>query len=280
MAAPMTDTAPSGPVQKGDLVLLDYELWSEFGGKRELLDTTRESAAKEAKAETPANALFRPRPQVVGRELFPGSLGKIESSLEGVLVGAEVEKEFAPSDAFGERDPDLVESYSIQKISRLPEMRLEDAQLDLGTVLTIEGRSGRVSLITAGRVKVDFNRPEAGRKVQFKFKVLEKITDPPRVATTVLDMEYGNGEEFPVQVEGAEVTVRLPDRVLFDLNWLVAKSRVIEDLRSLLNVQKITFLEEHKTPAPKAPAAGAPQASETIAADPAPKTEGSPSGNP
>ncbi len=67
MAAPMTDKASPGPVQKGDLVLLDYELWSEFGGKRELLDTTRESAAKEAKAETPANALFRPRPHVVGR---------------------------------------------------------------------------------------------------------------------------------------------------------------------------------------------------------------------
>ena len=280
MAAPMTDKASSGPVQKGDLVLVDYELWSEFGGKRELLDTTRESAAKEAKAETPETALFRPRPHVVGRELFPGSLGKIEAALEGATVGTEAEKEFAPSDAFGERDPDLVESFSIQKISRLPEMRREDAHLDLGTVLTIEGRSGRVSLITAGRVKVDFNRPQAGRKVQFKFKVLEKITDPSRVATTVLDMEYGKGEEFPVQVEGAEVTVRLPDRVLFDFNWLVAKSRVIEDLRSLLKVQKITFLEEHKTPAPKAPAAGASPATPSGAAEAAPKTEAPPSSTP
>ncbi len=272
MAAPMTDKASPGPVQKGDLVLLDYELWSEFGGKRELLDTTRESAAKEAKAETPANALFRPRPHVVGRELFAGSLGKIESALEGVPIGKEVEKEFSPAEAFGERDPDLVESFSIQKISRLPEMRREDAHLDLGTVLTIEGRSGRVSLITAGRVKVDFNRPQAGRKVQFKFQVLEKVTDPPRVATTVLDMEYGKGEEFPVQVEGAEVTIRLPDRVLFDLNWLVAKSRVIEDLRSLLKLQKITFVEEHKTPAPK-PAAGAAAPAAPSAPTDSPKTE-------
>jgi FKBP-type peptidyl-prolyl cis-trans isomerase 2 len=280
VAAPMTDSVPPGAVQKGDLVLLDYELWSEFGGKRELLDTTRESAAKEAKAETPANALFRPRPYVVGRELFPGSLGRIEAALEGVVVGSEAEKEFPPSEAFGERDPDLVESFSIQKISRLPEMRREDSHLDLGTVLTIEGRSGRVSLITAGRVKVDFNRPQAGRKVQFKFKVLEKITDPTKVVTTVLDMEYGKGEEFPVQVEGAEVTIRLPDRVLFDLNWLVAKSRVIEDLRALLKVQKITFVEEHKTPAPKAPPA---EASPGTSAGPSPPVQGAgatPSGAP
>ena len=75
-----------------------------------------------------------------------------------------------------------------------------------------------------------------------------------------------------MQVEGAEVTIRLPDRVLFDLNWLVAKSRVIEDLRSLLKVQKITFLEEHKTPAPKPPAGAAAPAAPSAPTD-SPKTE-------
>ncbi len=251
MGASMSDSGPAPTVAKGDLIRLDYELWGEFGGKRELLDTTLESAAKAAHADAPANVEFRPRAFVVGKELFPGSVGKIEGALEGAKVGDEVVRKFAAGDAFGERDPELVESFSTQRIYRLPEMRREDAHLDLGTVLNIGGRSGRVSLITAGRVKVDFNRPQAGRQVEFKFKVLEKVSEPSHVVTTVLDMEYGKGSEFDVKVQGDEVSVGLPDRALFDLNWLVAKARVVEDLRALLKVQKVSFTEEHKTPAPK-----------------------------
>ena len=93
-------------------------------------------------------------------------------------MGEELEKEFTPADAFGERDPNLIELFSMHQISRLPEMRRDNAHLDIGTVLTIEGRRGRIVSLTQARVRVDFNPPFAGRKVRGKFKVTEQIADP------------------------------------------------------------------------------------------------------
>ena len=65
----------------------------------------------------------------------------------------------------------------MHEISRLPEMRRDDAHLDVGTTLTIKGRRGRVVSLTAARVRVDFNPPFAGRKVTGKFRLDKRITE-------------------------------------------------------------------------------------------------------
>src|SRR5579859_8079225 len=171
----MSNHAEPGVTKSGDLVLLDYELWAEGAGKTELVDTTREEVAQAAKITVPEGHKFAPKPHLVGGDYFPGG---IENSLVGQKLGSEWEKEFAPADAFGERDPKLIELFSMHEISRLPEMRREDAELDVGTVLTINGRRGRVVTLTAARVRVDFNPAFAGRKVRGKFKLLTAVTAP------------------------------------------------------------------------------------------------------
>jgi len=246
--SPEAHHGSTSPVtEKGDLVRLEFDLWSEIGGKSELLDTTHEEVAQKENAKTEGRT-WGPRPHEVGGEYFPGG---IENALVGLTVGEEVAREFAPADAFGERDPNLIELFSMHEIQRLPEMRREDAHLDIGTTVTIEGRRGRVVSLTAARVRVDFNPPFAGRKVRGTFKVLERIADPSEQALAVVELQYGRSGEFHVEVHEKSVTLKVPDRSKFDIAWMAAKPRVIDRLRSHLHPQTIKVVEEYVTPAPE-----------------------------
>lgn len=247
----------------GDLVRLDYDLWAEVGGRTELVDTTHQEVAQEAKVPETTGHVWGPRPHLIGGEYFPTG---VENSLVGVAVGEEVEKEFTPADAFGERDPNLIELFSMHQISRLPEMRREDAHLDVGTVLTIEGRRGRVVSLTQARVRVDFNPPFAGRKVRGKFKVTEQITEPADQVRAIVELHYGRSSEFEVELKEHVVSLKLPERSKFDINWLAAKPRVIDRIRSQVHPTSVRVIEEYVTPVPakeaEKPAEATPAASE------------------
>jgi FKBP-type peptidyl-prolyl cis-trans isomerase 2 len=262
----------------GELVLLDYDLWAETGGKWELIDTTRASVAQSEHFETPAGYEFGARPHLLGGDEFPAAL---ESAIRDSAVGKEVEREFAPAEAFGEKDPKLIELFSMHEIERLPEMRKDDAELHLGTILTIHGRRGRVVTYTAARVRVDFNPPFSGRKIRAKWTVIEPISEPVAKARALVELTYGRGKDFGVHFHEKVLTLTLPDRSKFDLVWhSAAKARLIERLRSQLHPTMIRYLEEYATPAEAAPAeakkpkaaAGAARAEkETKAAAPEPE---------
>ncbi|MCI4321402.1 MAG: hypothetical protein L3K05_03755 [Thermoplasmata archaeon] len=235
------------PAKDGDIVLLEHELWSEMGGRTELVDTTKEDVARDAKIPIPDGTTFGARAHLLGGDEFPSA---IEKAIVGAKVGEEVEREFAPAEAFGERDPKLIELFSMHEISRLPEMRREDAELDVGTVLTIGGRRGRVVSLTAARVRVDFNPPLAGRKIRAKFRVLERVSDPADQAKAFIELGYGRSKEFDVTFEEKVVTIRVPERSKFDFNWMAAKPRVIDRIRTHLKPHSIRVVEEYVTPTP------------------------------
>jgi FKBP-type peptidyl-prolyl cis-trans isomerase SlyD len=250
-----------GVTQSGDLVRLDYDLWSEIGDRTELLDTTHEEVAQKEKVAGTEGRTWGPRPHQIGGDYFPAG---IENALVGLTVGEEVRREFTPADAFGERDPKLIELFSMHEIERLPEMRRDDAHLDVGTVLTIEGRRGRVVSMTAARVRVDFNPPFAGRKVKATFRVIERIIDPVAQVRAILELQYGRSGEFHVERHDKSLTLKLPERSKFDLGWMAAKPRVIDRIRSYLHPENIRIVEEYVTPIPEktaeAPPAEAPAA--------------------
>jgi FKBP-type peptidyl-prolyl cis-trans isomerase 2 len=243
------ETAPAhGVTKSGEMVRLDYDLWAEGGARTDLVDTTHLEVAQEAKVAVTEGQHWGPRPHLIGGEYFPGA---IEAALTGVKVGEDFEREFAPAEAFGERDPKLIELYSMHEISRLPEMRREDAHLDVGTVLTIEGRRGRVVTLTAARVRVDFNPPFAGRKVRGKFKIVDRITEPAEQVRGILELLYGRGSEFHIETYEETITLQIPDRSKFDISWMAAKPRIVDRLRSQLHPESIRIVEEYVTPTPE-----------------------------
>jgi len=235
----------------GDLVRLEYDLWAEGGGRTDLIDTTHQEVAQEAKVAESTGQVWGPRPHQIGGEYFPTG---VENSLIGLGVGQELEKEFSPADSFGERDPKLIELYSMHEISRLPEMRRDDAHLDLGTVLTIEGRRGRVVTLTQARVRVDFNPPFAGKKIRGKFKVIEQVTEPVDQVKAIVELQYGRSSEFKVEVHDKVVTLHVPERSKFDISWMAAKPRVIDRIRTHVHPHSVRVVEEYVTPAAEKPA--------------------------
>ncbi|HXQ48612.1 MAG TPA: hypothetical protein VN842_02380 [Thermoplasmata archaeon] len=257
---PSETTKHHGVAQPGHLVRLDYDLWAEGGGRSDLIDTTHEEVAQTANVPSTPGTAWGPRPHLVGGDYFPTG---IENALTGLKVGEEVEKEFTPADAFGERDPNLIELFSMREVSRLPEMRREDAHLDIGTVLTIEGRRGRVVTLTQARVRVDFNPAFAGRKVRGKFRVTELISDPVDQVRAIVELQYGRAAEFQIAIHEKVVTLTVPDRSKFDISWMAAKPRIIDRIRSQVSPHSIKVVEEYHTPV--AEKAGASEKAETSA---------------
>ncbi len=266
----MTSHAAASPVAtvaSGDLVHLDFELWAEGGAKPELIGTTREEVAQDALGQLPQGRRYGPRPHLIGGPYFPSG---IEQTLVGSTVGNEITKEFAAVDAFGERDPKLIELFSMHEIERLPEMRRQDAHLDVGTILTIRGREGRVVTLTQARVRVDFNPPFAGRKVRGKFKIVDRITDPDEQVRALIEIEYGRpGSEFHVEIRDHVVTIKVPDRAKFDPSWFGDKPRIVDRIRTQISPKSIRFVEEYVTPTPeKTESAAAPAGALTAPSPP------------
>lgn len=259
--ASSTPSVPSGDgsAKRGELVEIDYELWSESpSSARELVDTTREEVAKEAGVPAPEGFTFGPRPHRRGGNTFPTG---IEAAIQAAPAGTEFSREFTPAEAFGERDPKLIELFSMHEIARLPEMRRSDADLHQGTILTIGGRQGRVVTITAARVRVDFNPPLAGRTIHGSFRILRQITDPVEQVRAIIGIEYGHGSEFRIEMKGNVLTITVPERSKFDFQWMAAKPRLIDEIRRLLKPAALHLVEEYVTPVAKTPAAARPSGS-------------------
>jgi FKBP-type peptidyl-prolyl cis-trans isomerase 2 len=240
-----THTASKAPVQAGELVRLEYEIWNDSATPPELVETTREEIATQANWKAPDGFHYGPRAHAIGGDYFPTG---IEASIASAHVGEELTQEFPPAEAFGEKDPKLIELLSMHAVERLPEMRRDDAHLDIGTVLTIGGRRGRVVSLTAARVRVDFNPPLAGRKIRGRFKITEPIHAPAEQAQAILEIVYGRGGEFKVESKGSTLELLVPDRSKFDFTWLASKPRVIERLRQHLHPETIRIVEEYTTP--------------------------------
>lgn len=93
---------------------------------------------------------------------------KVEAELEGKKVGDVVEVTLEPSEAFGERDPSLTYSDSLDNVP--PEFQ------KIGAEATFQNEAGEevgmtVTKIENGQITLDGNHPYAGRRMTFKVTV-------------------------------------------------------------------------------------------------------------
>ncbi len=129
-------------VTKDKVVSLSYTLRDEYG---EIFEHT----------DVPISYLHGS-----GQDLFD----KIERALEGLSVGDSVEVELAPSDGFGEHDPDLTFTDDIENVP--PEFRRLGAEVEAENA---QGEALRfvVTSLENGKLTIDANHPLAGQTVRF-----------------------------------------------------------------------------------------------------------------
>jgi len=224
-------------IQKGDIAYLEYEGWIVLpDGREELFDTTNEDLAKKHGIRK-EKKVYKEMPLIVGEDrLFKG----LDESLIGAEVGVEAEAKILPEKGAGERDPKLVELHSIREFIR------KKIEPKVGMEVTLDNKVGTITAVTAGRVRVDFNNPLAGKTVRFKYKVTRKANSSEEKVRGIIDMDYGFVEDFQIKASEEEADIVLPDLCKYDETWFKAKYKLVSDLREFANLKMIRFIEEYK----------------------------------
>lgn len=223
----------SSKAVKGDIVRIEFDGYTE--DSKELFDTTSAQVAKDNGVFN-EKATYTSVPVLIGGgRIFQG----LDEALDGVEIGKEIDVVIPSDKAAGARDPKLVELLPLREFLR------QDIEPRIGLEVNIKNRLGIVSAVTAGRVRVDFNRPLAGKSLLYHFKVISKYENDEEKAKAIVEMDYGTSEGFNVTVEDKTVSMVLPDVCKYDQKWLLAKYRIVADLREALKANNVRFIEEY-----------------------------------
>ena len=142
------------PVMRGDKIKVDYIGTLENG---EIFDSTEQ--------------LGHPLKFVVGSGIF---LDTFEEAVIGMEIGEEKDIHLEPAKAYGEYNPNLIDTMSIDSIPT-------DKKLSPGMLLVFMKENGeeipaKIIEITGSEATLDMNHPLSGIALNFKIKVLEIIT--------------------------------------------------------------------------------------------------------
>lgn len=224
-------------MEEGTIIHVEYDLYNAESG--DLIETTREEVAKENEMHQEGRE-YSPMVCVVGAgQLIPG--------FEDALLEAEADKpttlEIAPEDAYGEKDPAQLETISINKLLR----HVKDPKsLYIGAPVNIGGRQGFLSYLAAGRARIDYNHPMAGKTLKYEFTIVKVVEGKEEKVTALLEANTGH-KEFVVEFAGEDLNITIPQTMLFDTNAALLKFRMVTTIRDAIeDVGKVTFLEVHE----------------------------------
>jgi FKBP-type peptidyl-prolyl cis-trans isomerase 2 len=152
-------------MQKGDIVLV------EFTGKElstnKVFDTTNREIA-EKNGILKEKGIYEPIPIIIGD-------GEIIKGLEEALLEMKEKEEktviVPPEKAFGERRAELV------RVIPLKEFKQRNLQPFPGMIVNVNDVIGRVQSVSGGRVRVDFNNELAGKKLEYKIKIVKVLRE-------------------------------------------------------------------------------------------------------
>ena len=223
-------------MEDGAIIHVDYDLFS--GETGDLIETTREEIAKEYEMHQEGRN-YSPMVCIVGTgNLIAG----FEAALKEAKVGKEVEVEIAPAEAYGEKDASLVETISIDKLRRAVQ---DPNSLYLGAPVNINGRQGYLSYLAAGRARIDYNHPMAGKTLKYVFTVIKEVKGKEDKVLGLLESNTGHSG-FEVSFKGDDLSIILPQAMLFDTNAAMLKFRLVTMIRDAVECGKVSFVEVHE----------------------------------
>ncbi|MBT3652304.1 MAG: hypothetical protein HN541_03235, partial [Euryarchaeota archaeon] len=160
----------------------------------------------------------------------------------GAKANKDVELELAPVDAYGEKDSEQIETISLDKLRRAVR---DPNQLYLGAPVTIGGRQGYLSFLAAGRARIDYNHPMAGKTLKYNFKIVKVVEGKDEKVAALLESNTGHSN-FGVTFDGDDLNIVIPQTMLFDTNAAMMKFRLVTVLRDAVECAKVSFIEEHE----------------------------------
>lgn len=184
-------------ISKKDFIEIEYT--GRIKEDNSIFDTTDGKVAKENNIG--AREEFGPVIVCVGENQV---LKGLDTSLEGKEAGAEYNVIIHPENAFGSKNPKLIQmvpasKFIQQKIRPMP-----------GLQLNIDGVVGTVKTVGGGRTLVDFNHPLAGKELSYKVKINKKVTDPKEQLLGYLRLVLGMKDlEAEIKEKKAKVILKM-----------------------------------------------------------------------
>ncbi|KDE59470.1 peptidylprolyl isomerase [Halostagnicola sp. A56] len=244
-------------LQNGDFVEIAYTARTVEEGQ--LVDTTDPEVAEEEGVDD-QDQEFEPRTIVLGEgHIFEG----VEEAITGGEAGDEGSVTISAEAAFGEYDPDDVQTVSADKID-------EDDRYP-GAHVHIDGEHGYISTIIGGRARVDFNHPLAGEDVEYEYEILEEVDDREQQAQGLIEMYLDQKlelwietdeveEEVPVEpdedededaepefetetVEKETLYVEATPQLSMNQQWMFSKQQIAQDVMDKIGVDRVIVQE-------------------------------------
>lgn len=224
-------------MEEGTIIHVDYELYNGETGT--IIETTREEVAKEHEVHQEGRT-YSPMVCIVGGGML---IAGFEEALAGAKVGKETECTIAPEDGYGEKDLELIDTVSIDKLLQSVK---DPKQLYIGAPVTIGGKQGTLSYLAAGRARIDYNHPMAGKSLKYSFKIVAVVEGKEEKVTALLESNTGH-TDFGVEFTGDDLAITLPQSMLFDTNAAMLKFRLVTTIRdAITDVSKVSFVEVHE----------------------------------
>jgi len=209
-------------IKKGDFIRIEYTGRLETG---EVFDSTDEKVAKKENIFNP-NIVYKPIPVVIGAGfVVPG----LEKEIEKMKVGEKKSVIVAPEEGFGKRDPKLV------RIVPTKIFKEKDIDPKPGMIADFSGMKGRVQSVDAGRVRIDFNNPLAGKILKYELEIKELIEDEKERVNSLLEF-------FGITNQKVDIKEKIIDIEVMPLP-IDLKNRISYLIIEFMHMEKIRFIE-------------------------------------
>ncbi len=210
-------------MEKGDFINVEYVGRINLTG--DIFDLTSEELAKKEGIHNP-NHPYGPALIIIGSNMvIPG----VMSELDKMKVGEEREFQVGPTQGFGLRDPKLIK---IVPISKFIENKINPIP---GEFFDVDGTQAKVQSVSGGRVRVDFNNPLAGKMLDYKVKILEKIDGDVKKIETLLKYYKMDFSGVDIKTKNAIITSKKP------LNPIAQKMFSDMITKWIKSVEKVEF---------------------------------------
>jgi len=227
------------PVKNGDFIKLEYT--GKIIETGDIFDTTNEELAEE-KGIFSDKKTYGPISIIVGGGHV---LKGMEAELEGMEAGEEKTIELAPEDAFGERDP------SLMQLVPMSEFKKQGIKPQVGMAITSEGNTGIIRSVSGVRVRLDFNHELAGKNLEYQVKVAEIIEDDTEKVKSMIDLHYPNpnldSEKHQVTIEDDKVIIAMDEMAKFDqrpyMDVTMARFRIARDIQENMDITTVEFVD-------------------------------------
>lgn len=131
--------------------------------------------------------------------------GMFIKGVDNFLIGKEIGEHnifVNPEDAFGKRDPKLIQMIPIRNFK---EHKLNPIP---GSIFNFDGKLAKVLTVSGGRVMIDFNNPIAGKDLEYKVKVTREIKDEKEKVEALNDFFFR--KELDFEIKDKKLIMKVP----------------------------------------------------------------------